>query len=284
MTGGPGNPMPFVERLAYGLISDVGAILRFISLPCASDPMLYVEAAVPALLKAFWEIASPDPKEVYHKVWGQSFVCSLKQTMVEAREFAGQEPAFYERALFSIAEIVDMAIWYLFLADVGEDALINWGSQIIQLSGCFDHTHKIKSGPMWLGGIYDATGPWAISCSVVDGSDIVPMAVTIPPGRSGFVGGAFQYNTFANPFPQAVESRVIAYDPFDQAYHYQLDYTRSPVRKNGQIGKAIAFQKFKNGTGRTIVLEHQSRGLEEQPYPYHEYFNYAGIGHVGLIG
>lgn len=113
-----------------------GRLARIIVAPCSVPTVVWVESAFPALLKAIYSYESPDPKHVYHMVAGHSLICSLKQEIRNAREAAGAEEGEGLRFLFKLAETVDKAIWWLFLAGLGVDAFIDWTSMAYELAGC----------------------------------------------------------------------------------------------------------------------------------------------------
>jgi hypothetical protein len=122
--------------LIPSLLRDVGALTRIFWIPCSAPASLWIEAAGPALIKAIYSVAEPDLKETYHQTVGQSLVCSIKQSITEAIEDAGGETTASDRFVFKVSEVVDEAIWTMFLAAIGADALIDWTSMVYRLQGC----------------------------------------------------------------------------------------------------------------------------------------------------
>jgi hypothetical protein len=171
----------------------VGKIKRVLVTPCALTPTMWVEAAVPALLQAFWTFESPDFKSVIHKTTGASWLCSLKGTLNEVRKETGSVPGPGTRAAFKFIEWVDLASWWLFIADIGVHGLINWQSALMHMHNCQNTPYGSQGfGEFPVdGGVADGRwnyGPKWFSAPGPNPTTAGPL-INIPPGKSGFIAG-----------------------------------------------------------------------------------------------
>jgi hypothetical protein len=132
-----------------------GAIKRVMALPCAIPTAVYVEAAVHGAWKAAFSIIEPDPKELYHNAFGQSFAHSVKNVVEEAHILPAREDSALTRFLFTGADIYDVSLWYLFLFSSVTSGLIDFGSQVQRHSGC---NATVKAGQFTGGSYINAIG------------------------------------------------------------------------------------------------------------------------------
>lgn len=114
----------------------VGKLTRLAIEPCSVPPSIWIETSIPAIMSAIWTIIEPDLKETYHIATGHSLVCSFKQEIRMAAEESGGDIGEATRYVFRAAEWVDLAVWWLFLASVGADALYDWTSMAYRVTGC----------------------------------------------------------------------------------------------------------------------------------------------------
>lgn len=143
------------------LENEIGKLTKFLWLPCAIDPLIALEAAVPALIDAFIDFNSPDLRHQYEQLNnGRSLQCDIKGLIKDAARERGGEVTRTTRYIFRSVEFVDRAIWWLFVADVVAEGLVNWTSMAMQLQGC-KGLHAGNSSTQGLGatnggGIFDA--------------------------------------------------------------------------------------------------------------------------------
>lgn len=145
----------------------VDNITNLLFAPCDDPPSLWVTTGVPALLKAFTTILTPDFKEGYHKLVGQSLYHDWKQSIKDAHEEESVIGDGFRNFVFGMADKVDMASWYMFLAGVAEDGLLDWTSQVYKMANCVgDRRGHIKG--TW---ICSATvcGQWVGTECVISG-------------------------------------------------------------------------------------------------------------------
>lgn len=155
----------------------VGNLEKIFFEPCSTPPTLWVTTGFPALLRAFITIIEPDPKEAYHELLGHSLYHDIKQSIREAHEEGSLVTDGFRNLVFGLADIVDMSVWYLFLASVGEDFLANWTSQVMRLANCTES----KKGTILGGWVGSSCGwdTWAdTECVVSDGAGGTQVATT----------------------------------------------------------------------------------------------------------
>jgi hypothetical protein len=169
--------------------SSIGQIFRILSIPCSAPPSLWVQTAIPELLRGFYSILQPDLKEQYHRTFGQSLVCSLKQEIAEAREAEGKSATKATRFLFTAAEWADMTFWYAFLASIAVEGIADWTSQVYKIEGCIpDPNRNSNTGRDPIGAVFDR-GNWDNNAFVwrtdnPDDPEIDPQLV-LEPGQRG---------------------------------------------------------------------------------------------------
>lgn len=223
-------------------------IKRILYLPCDTPPSLWVEAGLPAVIKAIYSIASPDIKEAFHKVVGKSMVCSLKQEINVARQADSAIPEAVKRAVFKVAEWADMLVWYGFLASVALDGMLDWTSQILKFSAC----NGLKAGHIiqgWVDAPISTTdwGETDVVLSTGDGGTIVkPTGVMLKFGETGAVAvHAGCYGESGERLP--MQTRVV-FIPNDRSYAQivlDIDNAEQYRDASGELKwkKAVTFAK-----------------------------------------
>lgn len=134
----------------------LGNIKRILVNQCDIPISAYVEAGVDAVGGMLASIVSPDPKELYHAVRGHSALCDLKGFLNNMEFIPPEEDSFATRYFFRNLEQYDVATWWMFLASVAHEGLINFTSQAIRIDGC-GYKENPKSGPgnFYLGAVHD---------------------------------------------------------------------------------------------------------------------------------
>lgn len=114
----------------------IGNVVDILNMPCAITPQMAIRTAVPAILEALWSFESPDPKHLFHKLRGHSLLCDIKGGLMDTHLIPPPEDEPLVRFLFKSAEWLDRLTWYMFVASVVGDALFDWTSNLLKVSGC----------------------------------------------------------------------------------------------------------------------------------------------------
>lgn len=138
----------------------INGLKRVLALPCATPPGVYVETALEALASILWSLYSPDFKEAYHQLTGHSLLCSAKGVLKHSTVIPPKETSAATRFFFSSAEWFDRATWYIFIAQIINDSLIDWESQLIALSKCRDGLSPLVASGTWFFGAIHDDGEW----------------------------------------------------------------------------------------------------------------------------
>lgn len=236
----------------------VGNVKRILSLPCDTPPSLWVETFVPAALKAIWTVASPDPKELYHKAFGNSLYHDYKQTLRDSEVIPPESESAATRFYFNALDWADLSVWYLFLADAGLDGLMNWTSQVLKQSQCPNKGYAGQGhGNFYFGAIPD-DGRWSgLDFSFAEGTDFYPAApshIQLRPGHTGIIAARASFHLWLLEEPVACEARVIIQETglvLDQVNIVDPDVAaQSPTK---------TFVKYTNNTRTTQTLQAQWR-------------------------
>jgi hypothetical protein len=138
----------------------VGKIHSVLMVPCAAPPQIWVKAMAPALLTAFITLIPAGWKNDIKMATGKSW---LKHLRIYVRDADIVTPSFYDGALetmFELAEWADKSVWYMFLASVTLDFLLDWTSLVWEMAGCAEHDDNlIVSGDQPNGNI-PLVGEW----------------------------------------------------------------------------------------------------------------------------
>nr|CRY95955.1 hypothetical protein [uncultured prokaryote] len=128
------TPIKTAERTA-------GAVIKLLFLPCAATPWMYVETGIEALLKVVLLYNEPDPKHIYHKLFGKTIVCELKSVNNAYDVIEPTNSQAGRRFLFKFLEGIDRAVWLIYLIDIASEGLVKWSSGLMRLAGCNHHDH-----------------------------------------------------------------------------------------------------------------------------------------------
>lgn len=180
-------------------LSEIGRVVEVFWQACSIDPLLFAQVTTTAALQLFDTIIEPDFKEFVHKATGRSVVKHIKQAVLDTSEGKPALGAGGRRFVFNMAEKVDLAVWYYFLASVAYEGGQNWGSMVYQASSCASHRPGfVTFGHRPFGGV-SSGAPWFPAFAWVEsaptpGRTLAPLAF-IPPGSTGNVSVVF------HPFP-----------------------------------------------------------------------------------
>jgi len=190
----------------------LGNVKRILTIPCAIPWQVYAETAVPAALGMGYDVLSPDPKELYHRIAGHSALCEFKSVLKDVSWIPPESESKATRFFFQSLETFDKASWYLFLGDVAAEGLLNWTTQIIHQAACAANEKPgFAYGPFWFGAIH-ADGTWGgldFQYLRADGSiDYAPAEVGCRAGGTCSITASAVFNLWIGP-QVATSSRVI---------------------------------------------------------------------------
>lgn len=175
----------------------LGIIKRLLWLPCDEPMSLWVETAAMSALRALWTAESPDFKALVDMVTGQSF---YHHTQGAIKNVLGVDPAAEGPATafaFHALGKLDLATFWLFLADVAKEGLYNWSSQMIRLgTQCDTGTRGAGHGEFFFGANH-ADGSWGVlDFSFPPNSPLYPASssgLTLGPGDVGILAFHAQF-------------------------------------------------------------------------------------------
>lgn len=230
------------------------AFKRLASIPCAIPPMILAATALPAICEAGWSIIEPDRKELYHRAFGRSALCTVKGFEREVNLINSTDARRATRFLFTLGEVADLSLWYWFLFGVASKALMNFASAVYTETGC-DPNAKPGSvtGGWYVSAIPDTGVWWTIDYSWVP-DDVVgpagPAVVRIPPGRQGTVFGGADFQAFdGKPVPSS--ARII---DTNTGVIYDTDRT-DPNQDDQPLGTKTWTKQHNHGTDDMILLQ-----------------------------
>lgn len=229
-------------------------VIDLLKIPCSAPPSVWATMALPAAIRAAWTIALPDFKEGYHQIFGKSVVCEFKTEITEAKSL---DPALSDGAynfLFRSAEWVDLAVWYLFLAEVGEDALLDWVSTVYKMEHCIrDPSAALGTGSAPYGGVY-GNGAWSSTAFVwffddPEWSPVSDTTIVLNPGDTGWIRGAIGATDILGAPVPLITRTVI------QETGVQLSYSDPPVYSDdGHRNFTFSKAKYKNRTKSQLTM------------------------------
>lgn len=264
----------FVPPLVHEIQHLVGGVKRLLVLPCSSPVEVYVETLVPAIIGAFYTLIEPDPKEVYHKVTGKSFICDVTTSAEKAYAMTGREANATTRFLFKSAAVYDIATWWFFLADIAAEGLVNWTSMIYNQRECNNKNDpNYGSGPGFSGALVGGFANANNTCVYTAPSKFAPVSpngITIGKGGFGFIAVNWQYELSGQPV--ATESWLQT-DVNDM----RLDYDNN-ANKDGSTSSrpTRTWARFKNGFDEVVTI--RSMNLWQGPDTI-EVFRNADVAH-----
>lgn len=235
-------------------------VKRILAIPCAPDYALYVELAAPALIKAFADVLSPDPKEVFHKVNGKSFACTIEAGVKDAVNYDPEQAGKFTRFLFNFPKFADLAVWYLFLADVAAEGIFNWSTMALRQGKCADPSNPhFGQGSLYAGSLYN-DGAWLQSdFGFPVGSDFYPVSpggVNVRPGRTYICTQSIQFKV--GNVGVATNHRIMCYGTDTILDQDTNDAGDGQSERAGHV-----FVKGRNTTGEILIVEAQSQYVGE---------------------
>lgn len=208
----PTIPIPFYADSLRGK----NAIKKFFAIPCAANYPIYVEAATAAVMRIAWNIISPDPKEVYHQVFGNSFYHDLKAGLTDGKVFKPLDESAVTRTVFNIADVVDVTLWRMFLFGSVVDGLVDFTSQVKTLTNCkHKNNPNFFQGTGYINAIGDDGRYYGdlFHGTTGDGQDRAgPASFITGNGRGGFAAGSCAFSTFFSEEIIPTETAVVPDD------------------------------------------------------------------------
>lgn len=184
------------------IAKDIGKIRKMWVNPCLANPMVWVDAFVPAIadeaLTLFQSSQQPVWKQDIKYATGKSWLKSLKQ-YVNAEDF--NEAKFSDLALksmFEIAEVADKLVWWLFLASVTADFIASWMTLILEGPECSDKRRAGTTGATDPFGNVSESNTWFLGpgyWTLGPGTpEPVDSQIVLQPGETGFIAYTVAYS------------------------------------------------------------------------------------------
>lgn len=228
--------------------NSIGFVKRLYFDKCSPSPAVWVETLPFALMRAAWSLVEPDNKEVYHQLRGKSLQCDLKSAIREAQEASGAEETAADRFVFSAAEFADMTLWYLFLASIGAEGLVDWSTMAMEMSGCLGaKVGNSSTSP-------DGATTTPTRTGISNGGEWwtnnpknpkITASLVVPAGHAFFIGWAARIGDPATRVAIPCTSVM----EFTEAGILLDQHVVKEV--NGKIAQNIVFHKGINTTGRS---------------------------------
>jgi hypothetical protein len=240
-----------------------------------SPPSVFVVTGVEAALSAFWSVLEPDPKELYHQTVGTTFAHSLKENISEVEWVPSPETSLATRFSFSFINAVDQLSWYLFLADVANEGLFNWTSQLLQVTKCKTPGYTgAATGTFFFGAIPANGSPETLDFDFGEGNMFAPVSpseLLLPPGWSCIMAFHAQFHLWDSMVPIGCDSFIRNYttgEILDAQVNPNPDKTRNP--------KSVTFVKYTNPSDEHHLIA-QEWSWTGGDVPEHEVFPLPGL-------
>lgn len=153
----------------------LGAIKRVQHMPCAVPPLIYIESFVPAVINVVRSNVEPVWKQAIKAATGKSWLKHIKHRLVNAEH---DLPAAFSNGLehlYTVAEFLDKAVFYMWVAGMSADFVYQWASLVRQYTPCAKAVdQQIISG-------YDCIGGFVPDINWVPGPSYVNKTGTGPP-------------------------------------------------------------------------------------------------------
>jgi hypothetical protein len=188
-----------------GDMTRMGALLSILEVPCLPAPQVWIAYAGRPITHWVISFLEPNWKTLFKIAAKKSWLCGLKQLAHDGHEttFTPASTAF--TAMTELAEVVDKAAWFYWIASITAEAVVEWSSAVIRATRCGDPSlTALMNRPAWA-----ASGSgWAIPLwvPVVD-----PMgwddsrSYNVPPGRSATFAWSLRLEPFlGQPFAPSV--------------------------------------------------------------------------------
>jgi hypothetical protein len=251
-------------------INSVNTVKRMLINPCAVVPEVYIETAFEAVITLIYSFFEPDFREFYHQLRGNSLLCDVKGGLKDTGHVPPEAQSKATRFAFKAAEAFDRSIWYLFLATIINDAVLDWTSLIYKATKCDPaQSPYVGSGPFFFGALHD-DGTWSTCDFSAQNTSIYYPVFTsqlafVPPGKAWTISGKMRFETFEG-FPAPTSVRIA-----DLTNNRVLD-SYSVTKEQADAGHpTIAFDTGRNGYSYPLYIALQW-AFFDGPIPHHEVF------------
>lgn len=253
------------EKRALGYIKD------FFAIPCAIPAAVYIEASITGLWRIGYNIISPDPKEIYHELFGNSLYHDIKASAERTKVVAPRGESLITKGLFLVADVADVTLWYMFVFGSVVDGLHDFTSQIKRQGPCqTPHSPRFFSGQGYINAIGDDGNYYGdlFAGSRGDGTPVAgPAAFRIKQGQSGFAAGSCAFRAFGAGFPVPSTTAVIC---AQTGMIFNAGHSDPQAEGKQKIGHTWTRQK--NMTSAILDYEVMSRYTGGVSLPLHEAF------------
>lgn len=232
-------------------IAKIGRIIDLYSMPCAPTPEIWAKAlwqATPTAILTYakpelWDVGIPD-----HRKNNKKRPKGVAGALLKMTDSIVEVPLPRWR-VFRAFELSELAGLYLFLADIAEDAVINWMSLAYEYTGCQDQfqayayrDHADHSTEIPMGGSVPAT-PWGtIAGKNFDGNP----QVTIPRLPGEYTATA-RIQAIPHPTLQPA-GQLLGYSIRDRQSGVQIAFTETDLQQDGaNAGRLLGRFKYDGG-------------------------------------
>jgi len=258
---------------------DVGQVLSAIYSPCAIAPWMLIGLAAFDGLTAWWSIVSPNWKDSYKAGGRGSWIHGLKEIMIDAEE---KPPTWWivlqdEAVVFF--ELVDMFLFWFMVGMATVTGLLDWTSQIWELSGC-----KPKANEKYIysktpnGILINSNMGWQpdsswVRCKSNAGYTQIGTFITIPANSTYTFYQMCHWTNLGGEQFRPVNFRVTDMDTGEVLFHHDFNFEQHDLQlSNGAFLK----NQFTHDRARTIMWECQ------MAVSYPDIITWAADGHLAI--
>jgi hypothetical protein len=248
-----------------------GAVNRILAITCAVPTAVYVDAAVKGAWHFAYNIISPDPKEIYHQLIGNSLYHDIKAGAEGTGVVPPRSESNITKGLFLIADTVDVALWYGFIFGSAVDGLVDFSTQLQKYSGCEEkRSPKFFQGGPYINaisddGTYDAC---VFAGNLGDGRPIAqPATYTTRNNRFGFCAASMAFATFGGAQKVSSDATIICENDGTQ-----VDLGTSAPELEGAQKLGHVFYKNRSETFQSFTYIVRARYSGGVPLPLGEAF------------
>lgn len=129
--------------------------------PCAPSIPVIFEGLEAASAKLFLSLISPSWKTDVKWLTGGTWLHDIREVMLDAELI---DPVLIDatgtRALFLVADFVDTFAWWMFVAGLTVEFLMDWTTQVWQMSGCLPDPKRYWLESKNCNAVFRADGQW----------------------------------------------------------------------------------------------------------------------------
>lgn len=215
-------------------LAKIGQVYQILAQPCQPEPSMWVQAFWTGIPKAIWSVVKPDPTDYLTERFGSVHSRKRKRRfniddIMETKYPVGKGWGW---AAWQNVRLAERVGWYLLIADVTAEFLVNWTSTAYLWGGCPVPGAKYRTNEpntsidMIYGAgtyIYPLWSPTA-----VNGISGNSYWIDIPAGQNYSVQAQLSAAPPSGAYPTALPSNVSVIDfnsgeILGEAQHYDLD-------------------------------------------------------------